>query len=80
MAMENRFAVSLYDVDRWKLTDEKGQAEVVNQLMHECEFHDEKKSKLMTSGFRANSSSAQIASDLILGFLYLRPSLLPDSF
>ena len=35
--MENRFAVSLHDVDQWKPTDEERQAKVVKQLMHECE-------------------------------------------
>ena len=68
IAMENRFAVSLHDVDRWKPTDEERQAEVVKQLMQECESQGEQKPNLMTSGFRANSSSAQIASDLISGF------------
>ena len=66
--MENRFSISLHDVDRWKPTDEDRQAEVVKQLIHECESHGERKPNLMTSGFRANNSSAQIASDLISGF------------
>lgn len=66
--MENRFSVSLHDVDRWKPTDEERQAEVVKQLMHECESQGEQKPNLITSGFRANSSSAHIASDLISGF------------
>lgn len=66
--MENRFAVSLHDVDPWNPTDDGRQEEVVKQLMGECEALGEAKPNIMTSGFRADSSTVQVANELISGF------------
>ncbi|AXS84272.1 hypothetical protein [Marinobacter sp. Arc7-DN-1] len=65
--MDNRFAVSLHDVDPWRPTDEERQEEVVKRLMDECEVLGEAKPSIMTFGFRTNSSTAQIANDLVSG-------------